>query len=131
MRRRKRALATIDVGANRTRDQKLVYHRDQTSGFLWRRPMRARKGARVVAAKENFNAARDRYTILTYVPSWASPDGLPLPVAVLFSRSGVVHVGGPGRGRVIKHHVRGVCCCGMIQEQRHESNITFVVSLVV
>ena len=48
------------------------------------KPMYARKGARQVAAKENFAATRDRYTILTYVPSWAPPAGSPPPVAVLF-----------------------------------------------
>lgn len=48
------------------------------------RPMYARKGARTVAAKENLNATRDRYTIRTYVPSWTPPAGMPPPVAVLF-----------------------------------------------
>lgn len=55
-----------------------------------RRPMYARKGARAVGAKENHAATRDRYTILTFVPSWASADGSPPPVAVLFrAKSGV------------------------------------------
>ena len=54
-----------------------------------RRPMYARKGKREVAAKENHNATRDRYTILTYVPSWDMPDDKPPPVGLLFkSRTG-------------------------------------------
>ena len=46
--------------------------------------MYARKGARKVGAKENHAATRERYTLLTFVPSWASADGEVPPLAVLF-----------------------------------------------
>lgn len=49
-----------------------------------RRPMYAPRGNRMVAAKENMAATRDRYTILTFVPSWSPPAGEPPKVAVLF-----------------------------------------------
>ena len=49
-----------------------------------RRPMYARQGRRDVGAKENHAATRDRYTILTFVPSWEPPAGSPPPLAVLF-----------------------------------------------
>eukprot|EP00974_Lingulodinium_polyedra_P052545 5055318-Lingulodinium_polyedra.AAC.1 len=41
------------------------------------RPMYAQRGARQAAAKESRAAARDRYTILTFVPSWERPAGTP------------------------------------------------------
>ena len=47
-------------------------------------PVYARTGARTVTTKENFAATRDRYTILTCVPRWAPPAGVPPPVAALF-----------------------------------------------
>ena len=53
-----------------------------------RRPMYARKGSRAVGAKENHAATRNRYTILTFVPSWASAGPEPPPVAVLFKAAG-------------------------------------------
>jgi len=49
-----------------------------------RRPMCALRGARLVAAKENAAATRDRYTILTIVPSWPPPVAEPPKVCVLF-----------------------------------------------
>ena len=46
--------------------------------------MYARKGATKVAAKDDHHGTRQRYTILTYVPSWQPAPGMPPKVAVLF-----------------------------------------------